>query len=284
MPTLPLPPSASVGGGDLVVATSADVLAVLPAFVTESDSAPVRDGIAAGIREMLLEAQRRGEYASAQSTVLRATGIYLDGLGEDRDTPREQNELDPNYRARILLTPDLVTPNAILAAANAILAPFSAIQARYYEEIDQWYVHDATGAWDCFVYDKAGPYRTPTYPDRLYVDDAAANDGFTVPGRRPRGAVVFDDEHGRLFWLLVPDVSPIDVNEAYVSAAALDANGNLTPDGFYCGIGTETVDFSYVQDSALTEFDLYNAIASAVYRMKGHSIRFGIYVDPLLAA
>src|SRR5579883_2421506 len=117
MPSLPAPTPLIPAAGDLVVSDSSDVLAVLPSFVRASDSAPVRDAIAAGLAAILRRHQELAGYASAQSDLLRATGLYLQGLCEDRGVFAQPGERDEDLRARALTTPDLVTPEAILAVA-----------------------------------------------------------------------------------------------------------------------------------------------------------------------
>src|SRR5436190_1114871 len=120
MPQLPVALPVIPAAGRLPVRRAADVLAVLPAFVRASDTAPVRDAISAGLAEILKRHQEIAGYAAGQSDILRATGIYLDGLCEDRGVYRQAGEDDEALRARALTLPELVTPEAILAVANAI--------------------------------------------------------------------------------------------------------------------------------------------------------------------
>ena len=285
MPTLPLPPRAPIGAGDLVVSSDADVLAVLPYFVQESDTAPVRDAIVAALREMFLELQRRDDYAAGQADPDRATGIYEDGVFADRTVFRQSGEDNETYRARGLTFQDLVTPAAILAAANAILSPYTAVQARYFEELDGFFASDGTAAWESFVYDAAS-WTTPYYPDRMYVDDSAA-DGLFCPGRAPGGAVTFADEIGRIFVLRVPDLSAVDDSRGFSFADSTDPVFNAEDEGdFFVSDGVTAPDLNetFVQADSVTQYDIYNAIVTSIERIKGHSIRWSLYVDPLLVS
>lgn len=48
----------------------------------------------------------------------------LDGLGRERAVDRSPNESDDLYRLRVSTLADVVSPNAVLRAANRVLAPF----------------------------------------------------------------------------------------------------------------------------------------------------------------
>jgi hypothetical protein len=56
----------------------------------------------------------------------------LDELGEERGVRRAPDETDEPYRKRLTLAPDVVTPKAVLRAANRVLAPYG-LSARLYE-------------------------------------------------------------------------------------------------------------------------------------------------------
>ncbi|MGH7298102.1 MAG: hypothetical protein ACRELB_24395, partial [Polyangiaceae bacterium] len=100
--------------------TSADVLAVLPAFVRQSDTAPVRDALAAALACILVRYRELSAYSAQQCDITRATGIYLESLCNEHGVYKQDGENDDALRARALTTPNLVTPQAILAAANAV--------------------------------------------------------------------------------------------------------------------------------------------------------------------
>ena len=115
-----------------------------------------------------------------------------------RDLPREPlrraRRLQAGRRERRLAAragaddADLVTPTAILAAANTILALYTAVRAQYAESVlDRWFVHDGTAGWHSFV------GAQPQYLARLYPADAAANGGFVRPSSEIGGAWAFAD-------------------------------------------------------------------------------------------
>lgn len=287
MPLFPLPiGGAGIDGGDLPVTSADDVLALLPAFVRDNDTDPVRDAIAAALAEVFLEYQRRADYASAQSDVLRSTGRYLDEFFEKRGIYRALGESDPDLRARGLAIQDYVTPTAILAATDSLLAPYTKVKSRYAESIhDRWFVHDGGDhPWHSHVYSHAGT-NTPTYPDRLYPRDAAANGGYACPQREPMGAMAFGGHGGRQFLLRVPDLSPID--DAFSSvwsqnhvAEPQAAHGFFIRTGVVTGGGVGT----FIRQNPGTAQRVYETIINTIDRIKAHSIRWVLIADPRLTS
>jgi hypothetical protein len=281
MPLLPLPAGgARLDSGDLLVVTEDDVALALPSFVRAGDDAPVRDGLVAALFAILSTFQGLAGDAAALSDVLRATGGYLDEIGREREIFRAAGELDPAYRARILTAPGLVTPEAVLAAANAILAPYTAIQARYCESLgDRLFLRRASvaGGPRAFLYRRASLPRSPDYPDRRYVSEAAQNGGVSAPGREPGAARLFRDRLGRMFLLRVPDLSSLGGADAPAYAEPLDG-------GFFVGAGAPTSVTTYVRTNAQAPLTLYAAICNVVNRIKGHSIRWVLLVDPNLVS
>lgn len=272
MPVLPFVPGQPING-DLPITSIDDINSIVPFFIKSSDSAPVRDAIFAALLALFLEYQVDSGVAVGQSDILRAVGSALTGLGEDRGVFKTEGEDDELYRARILNIPNIVTPNAILAAVNSILAPFTSIQAEYCESIgDRWYVGDhSSRPWHSFLWDSTESM-SPTYLDRLYKDDAPNNLGFFVPNRNPGGARVFNDTFGRLFLIRIPDLSGVDLLGGFVNSTSLI-------DRFYVGgIGVA----SAIRVSGTTALDTFNNIVTTVQRLKGQSIRFVIYSDPKL--
>jgi hypothetical protein len=206
-----------------------------------------------------------------------------------------------------LTTPDLVTPAAILAVANALLTPWTTSVAQYLESaLDRLFLSDGTATWHSFV------GASPSYPDRLYPDDAAQNDGFVRPQSDPGAAWVFGDEIGRYFLLRIPEVAPVDVTLVYNGTllAPTDASvpelgggdatsypalgpGQLPPtsggDGLFVGDGSNTSGAE--ADGSVATFlfpplsdplSVYQQLASAIERIKGQSIRWALLVDPTL--
>ncbi len=263
-----------VGSSDLPVASSADVLAVFPAFIRKSDSAPVRDAIVALLTAIFEEMQTRSEYAALQSDILYSSGIYLAGQGADRGFAKQANESDAQFRARVLAIPSLVTPTAIMAAINSIIAPYTDSTARYMEaSVDRWFVSDGTPTWHSFI------GTPPSYLDRLYEDDAASNAGVFIPGREVSGAWAFSDTIGRYFVIRIPPISGSDDQHAFILTGA----GSFINDGTNVS-GTEAsgsvATFAFADRQ--TAIDVYTTIVSMVNRIKASSIRWMLYVDPSL--
>jgi len=321
MPLLPLPPGgAAISGGDLPVVDSSDVLKVFPDFLKSGDSAPVRDALIAAMVAMFLTYQDFAAFAAAQSDVLRATGIYLDGLLEDRGIKRQPGEIDDDYRARGLAFQAVVTPAAILAAVNAILAPVSNVQCQYFEAgLDRAFLGSD---WIIFPilpapHDRGKAFvgTTPQYVDRLYAYDVATN-GAARANSDPGGMWLFSDCIGRYFVLRVPDLASLDrILQLAYSGALLSVDDTLPPElggatpstfptppvgslspnlggqGLFLGNGSNTsgaeADGSvatFMYSSSTSSYQIYQLIANTVERLKGQSIRWMLYVDPNLTS
>lgn len=286
MPTLPLPPidtdGIPVDGGPLAVGSVADVVAAWsPDLMQDVPVAPVRDAIQAGELEALLAYQRLARYAAAQSDPLRATDVYLDEIGGERSVNRTASDTDTTYRQRINTGTPTVDPVDIIAAANAVLAPYTSISCRYAERSDGMFLgNPATSTWSTHLFHLAGAMdggagATPNYPDRNYV---------AIPARRPFGAMLFSDPYGRIFVLRVPDISAIDN-----TVAALYQLGNPAPPeqpngggGFFLGVtadGTSAQNVSYLESIGATSAGIYQAVVDAVEAIRGHSIRWTMLSD-----
>ena len=309
MPQLPLPAWAVIpAGGDLPVSTVADVLAVYPTELQGQDPAPVRDALLAGLTRLLLRHQELSGYAAAQSDPGRATDTYEDGLFDDRGVFRVRGEGDEPFRARGLAVPGQVTRADILAVVNTLLAPVTSTPAQVFEpSLDRLFISDGTAAWHSFI------GASPQYQDRLLPDDLALN-GFSRAQSDPGKTWVFGDAVGRHFFVRVPDIAGIDQNLQLVYSGALLAvtdalvpelggatpayTGTLLPgqvspsaggQGLFVADGSNasgseadgtvtTFLFSNTTDSLTT----YQAIVGAVERIRGHSIRWTLYVDSSL--
>jgi len=256
--------------------SQSDVLAVLPAFVRRSDSAPVRDALAAALVEIIRRYRQLSAYAAAQCDITRATGIYLQSLCAEHGVFKQDGESDDALRARALTTPDLVTPTAILAAANTILALYTAGRAQYAETLlDRWFVHDGTAGWHSFV------GAQPQYRARLYPADAALNGGFVRPSSEIGGAWAFADNTGRFFILRVPVLTGLGSAHAFVAgdlAAPPDAR-------VFVGDGSSKASAGmFVYQSPSTALAVYQAIVNTVSRIKGHGVRWLLFADPKLGS
>jgi hypothetical protein len=224
------------GQGDAVVTGTQDVLAVAPGFVQQAQGAPapVRDALVAALDGVHERYQELTGYAAAQCDVLRATDQYLVGLAEDRGYFQQPGEAQEPFRSRVLGVPSQVTPAAIVAAVNAILAPLTSVQCQYLESVlDRVYLTDGTATFHSFFNGLAGAApgdTSPQYPDRFYRDDALSGGLNTqaVPNRDPGGAWSFSDEIGRYFVLRVPVVADTTTTLAYPGLAPLSGIGSIT--------------------------------------------------------
>jgi hypothetical protein len=284
---------------DLPVNDVSDVLAVAPSVLRPDSVAPVRDGIFAGITALCQACQSWGIYAAAQSDPLRATGVYEDAIGGERSIFRS-GALDEPYRDAILTPPTNVTPQAILAAANAILAPFTAVQAKYCESrSDRLFIYpDLAGPGPpaaappppygnaAFLYLESDIARSPAYADRLYESDAATNGGLFCPGREPGAARIFADDVGRMFLLRAPDLTSVDAQDTPVYTG-LPANG----DDFFVAADASSpitdptlASTSYVLQNPTLSSTLYASLINAVAHVLGQSVRWELFVDPQLTS
>ena len=290
MPTLPLSLTDGVplNTGDQVVNVQADIAGEWSQDIQAPEVAPVRDAIQAGQLALMLAYQSAANYAAAQSDPLRATGEYLDEIGEERSVRRQLGELDPSYSGRVNAIPAVVTPSAIVAAANAVLAPYTAISCTYSERSDGCFLGQGDTNWSAHLFVTQAARSTPYYPDRLYPGTvefffSTPTGLLPIAARRPQGAQLNADTYGRLFELRAPDISGIDS----VVAALFDGTESDPTEGLFLGLtadGTSAQNVSYLTAYASTADAVYNALIGAVQAIVGQSIRWQLYVDPTLTS
>lgn len=204
MPTFPFILPVSAEAGSLPAETLDDINSHLPAELKINDPAPVRDSLFSSLLACLQQYQLLSAYAAAQSNPVYATGEYLEGLAQDRTVLKAPGESDLSLSGRLFAPVACVTPQAIIGAANTILANAAAsnISCEYLESaLDRIFVFD--GTQPATLHSFIGPV-SPQYTDRFYKDDAALNGGSYVPGRAPGGAWCFGDEYGRMLVLRSP--------------------------------------------------------------------------------
>jgi hypothetical protein len=320
MPILPLSSGFSVipQGGDLPVTDASDVIATLPSAMQPNQPSPVRDALCAALAGLMVRYQEEAGYAAAQCDILRATDQYLIALAEERGYFQQTNETQEQFRARVIATPAVVTPQAIVSLANALIAPYTSKQCMYFESgLDRWFVNNGA-TWNSFV--GVGP----RYDDRLYVDPNVT-DGTRVPNRDPGGAWVFADANGRLFGLRVPVIQDSDVAIGYAGyndatsqpILLFTGNGNSPADlaapelggaefqtlatpsgslpstaggrGLFIANGTNTggseADGScatFLYRGGIAALSIYQSIVNSIERIRGQGIRWLLFVDPNL--
>ncbi len=277
MPTLPVPLPFLPAGGDLPIVDEDGIRRELPAQMQgDAAQAPVREALVSAQLAIFLAWQFASAWAAQQSDPTRAESLYLDGCGEDRSCFRQQGEIDETYQARMLAIPEIVTPEAILAAAGAILAPYSNVRPHLFEGTDRWFVNDGgSPGWHSFI---GAP---PSYPDRYYDDR---------PQSWPGGAWVFADDYGHYFVLRVPVIDNLDGSHLYPLDGTVGADqfgGDIAAawiaDGSDTG-GSESSGAvaSFVSVGFGTALDVYQAIVNSVEAIRGQGVRWMLYADPNL--
>ncbi len=264
LPPLPVGPT-DIDGGDLPVSDASDVLTEFSRPHRNADVAPVRDAFASAFAEGFKEYQNVAAYAADQTNPLLATGDYLASFAEERQIVPRPGESNEDLRARLFETPDIVTPDVIVAGVNEILAPYSTIGCHLSElELDGWFVHDGTAGWDAFIGTE------PNYPDRYYDD---------VPSLLPGGCVP-SWGYPRSFLLRIPPLETSDELSTYILDGAA---------GTFVGDGSDTsgsessgaVAMSVYGTANLAD-EIYSSIVGFVERIKGQGISWGLIVDPEL--
>lgn len=285
LPCPPLPPGVPIDGGDLPVSSLPDVATEWSDQIQQVPTAPLRDAIEMGQQAMQMEYQRRSRYAACQSDPGRATGEYLDEALEDHGVFRLGTEQDTAYRTRGLQGQGgVVDPNDILAAVNAILAPYTAVSARYAERSDGWFVGDSTTHWSSFVFQRStstlSQHTTPLYWDRCYPD-ATFPALASIPLRQPPGAMPNGDSFGRWFLLRCPDIASLNSN---VSAVYNGLQNAVLVGGFFVGNGSSLsdVNMTFLYNFTSIVDDIYASVINAVNNMIGHGIRWTLWVDPYM--
>lgn len=100
---------------------------------------PVIAALQAGQQAILEAYQDAADYASGQSDPLRATDEYQDECGWERGVYRQTGESVGSMRGR-LFNEVTVSPEQIIAAANAVLAPYTSISCVYFEHLDAKFI------------------------------------------------------------------------------------------------------------------------------------------------
>jgi len=250
-------------------------MALLDELLGTEDPAPIRDGLVDSLTALLYELEFRGEYALAQADAARATEGYLTSIGgEDRMRPRAIGEQDEPYRSRLFSTPETVTERAIVTGVNTLLASFTRTQCQLVDTVlDRWFVGDGTASWHSFI------DAPPEYPDRLYSGQEDSWGGVSRPNSDPRGARVFDNEVGRQFLLLLPDVSGLPARAFVLTHGDFLAPGTVSEIGFFIGNTTDSEIASFPAVNDLDAQALYRSIESFVNSVVGQSIRWGFSAE-----
>lgn len=179
MPQLPAdnPLNLPLDGGDLPVASIADVQNEFAGEIQDPPVAPLRDAIQGGIKATLEAYQNASSNAAAQNDPLRAEDAYLDEIGSyERDIHRQAGEGNGPYGTRVNAFENVVDPDDIIAAANAVLAPYTSVSAVYFEHLDCWHVGSGP-YWDIVAASNTAPILIQT---RCPLDPVFTSGGTAV--------------------------------------------------------------------------------------------------------
>lgn len=258
MPSLPSPTPFSLFG-NLVVRSAREVMAFLPSLYRRLKEAPVRDLLIGALAAIAREWQRRSSYAIDQSAIPTATDQYLDGLVSDYDLARASGESNEALRRRALAVPEQVSPKALLAAINAIMAPHTSIPVRMLEPgLDGWFVHDGDAVWNAFL------EAPPEYPDRLYAP--GPGEGTRRDQSEPHGAIPHPEPIGRELLLLIPSFAP-------EGAATFVSDSSSVWEDVQFFVGEAPFPFGFVWTGGAITKDVYASLANSLDRILGQSIR-----------
>lgn len=265
------------------VRTAADVLALMRREVRESENAPVRDALIALTLGVLFEFQYRSDLAEQEADLLRATTVYLRELGTERGFSQLATESDADFRERMLDQLGVVTKDAIVAAVNALLSPFTATECVLLEcSLDGLFINDGTDGdgnpaiWHSFI------GATPSYPDRFFEGDEEQNDGVFRPNSDPGGARIFDGTR-RQFLLLVPDLTGFSDFVPFLWEDAADEESEAFPAaseaiGWFLSDGSDPdIEGSYIYLGLASESSLYDGIVRTVNLLAGQSISWWMH-------
>ena len=253
---------------DLSAKEPSDPIEVLPARY-KTASKPVLDALSGALQAHMTAHDDAAGYAAAQSDVLRATERYLDGLAEDEGQVRASNELDENFRARIIAWNNVVTRSAIAETVSAGLSGITDGEAVLIDPIlDGWYVDNGASVWSSHVWTESGG-GVPNYPDRLYT--LRPNSGLLDAQPIPDAAA-----DGRCFGILIPEIDNTIVELMWV--------GDLQ--GCRCFVEDGTAqnpgEMAFTSSYSLEPIEVCQAIVNSIESMRAHGVRWFLLDDARL--
>jgi hypothetical protein len=250
------------------------VLAFLPGWAREN-AAPIRDAILAAYAAMgNLAWARIGQAVGRLASPRDADGAWLDQeWGELLKRPRAAGEIDPPYRARLLAQPEIISPNAIQAAALAILTRFTEIAPEFVEPaVDGIYYAPADPNSGC-------PWTAfwQSTSRRLWADYPESVNR-TVGARWVAANAVPE------FWIGIVGGNneqimyfvPVVIAQDPAHDADLDFFGAVPPSGAWFASDAR---FLASADGAMAE-----QIITDVESRRGAGVRWMLFIDPLLGS
>lgn len=259
-----------------VAETKEDIIDKLPAeYKTESH--PVLDALASSLLSMLKYYEEESDYAVSQSNILYATDQYLDSIGNALSIPRIRDELNKQYRDRILSKDVGITPTKILEIVNSILSDYTDAKAQYSECGDQLFLNNGNSNWHSFLCNRPA-LCSPYYPDRLYP---SIGETYNRPQSEPGGAILFNGSGGRIFLLRVPQIFDSNIVRALIT----DGNNSTSiesSNGFFV-TDSGTYGHSYASFGAKNASLLMQTIANTINKNKPQGVRWVLLSDERLA-
>jgi hypothetical protein len=188
----------------------------------------------------------------------------LDGLGQDRGIARHLGETEEQYRYRILTTPDAVSPDAIVRAAEQILAPLG---------LGVCLREVGTPLLPGIFYDAGSSHDSPQLPFKNFAYDmdfsARPDDRFKV---------MLASEDFRAFFLL--GVPKIVLNQYPGLLYGGVSNQVFSPKNAYDTTQPKSPNAAYDGFTVL-DSGTYKAIFSSVKERKAGGVGFQIYLEEL---
>jgi len=248
---------------DQILPTLDDAMALLPGWAQRLDS-PVRDALLEAWRAMANMLQAKlGQFIAQTYSPRTAEDTWLDEFGQLLHQPKTGNESEGEYRARLLARGDVVSPNAIKAAVDALVAKVSPIAPVYLEPAtDAIFWSDLGSPWTAF-WQPVDHRLWADYPDNINPHVGV----YWVP-----------DVEYALFWIVLPGDSGASEPQVYCQPNDEGAPGtqwiNLFNDpSFVMPVNTE-VGFVFANDTPLLE-----QIASSVNTIRGGGVTWMAFSD-----
>lgn len=252
---------------DQILPTLDAALELLPAWAREPDS-DVRDALLSAWRDMANFVQAKvGHLLGAIATPRHAEGLWLAEFGDLYHRPKAPGESQGEYRARLLDQGDVVSPNAIKAAVDALVAKVSPIAPVYLEPAtDAAFWAPIEGPWSAF-WQPTNLRLWAVYPDNINP---------TV------GAYWVPDVEYALFWIILPGDPSAGELQVYYQPDDAGPAGTQWPTlindpSFVMPIGAET-GFIFDSDTPLLE-----QIRSTVEPIRGDGVIWAAYGDAGIA-
>jgi len=277
-------------GSAMPAPTLDEVRGLLPESDRRGDDTPMRAGVLGAWRASAnMMWARSGLILNAQRTPRHASGPMLDAFAPIFGRRRAPAETDPVYRQRLLTAVDMVTPVAIKAAVDALVAQFTPLKATYQEPLlgaamvmgpatvsdpvkpNASVVSNVVPPWQAFIQPSVGRLWAH-YPD--------------TPGAKT-GAYLVPVGGGRI-WVTLPGLPGDATTAPHVLPASLRATWYTSVD-FIQGITGQSGPNQTVTAGSPLKYEgfipqsatsLLDAVCSEIEQRKADGVVAGILYDP----